>query len=355
MLLIDSLYICNSGGLHLLEYLVDTLEKKRICYYLLADSRCLGKFDKCINVEYMSASLWNRYRFYSNHKNDFTSVLCFGNIPAPIKLNIPVYTYFHNINLLTLNEVTSFKQKLFSWLKRSIFRFYKDNTNYWLVQTVNTENELVANLKERHSRVKQLPFYDLPQTLNSLSNLAHGDDYVYVSIYTPAKGHHELLEAWKLLHINGFDKTLHLTIDNSSVEICEKIKALQLEGVRIINHGQIPFKDVITLYQNSKALIYPSHNESLGLGIVEAITAGCDVIGADLPYTKAICKPSCTFNPYSPDSIVSAVLDYENNTRKKSQLLISNMINELIEVLSVNNKIYVNFQRQNLDDYWWYR
>ena len=158
-----------------------------------------------------------------------------------------------------------------------------------------------------------------------------------------------------MLHINGFDKTLHLTIDNSSVEICEKIKALQLEGVRIINHGQIPFKDVITLYQNSKALIYPSHNESLGLGIVEAITAGCDVIGADLPYTKAICKPSCTFNPYSPDSIVSAVLDYENNTRKKSQLLISNMINELIEVLSVNNKIYVNFQRQNLDDYRWYR
>ncbi len=335
MLLLDSLYINNSGGLRLLDYLVAELKDRNIDFYLLADSRCIGKFDHCKHVRYMAASLCDRKNFYVKKGSRFSSVLCFGNIPAPIKLNVPVYTYFHNINLLTLAEAQTLPVKVKSWLKREVFKHYKMNTNYWLVQTSNTVSELLKHLGENPERVKLLPFYELPEVVDEIFFQPHGDDYVFVALHVPGKSHEELLAAWRILHSKGVDKTLHLTVQNESPFV-EKIKKAQRDGVRVVNHGVIPFTDVFDLYKKSKAIIYPSHNESLGLGIVEALTAGCDVIGSDLPFLHSICKPSEVFNPYSAQSIAEAVERYENGQSIKSELIIHNQIEELIELISNN-------------------
>mgnify|MGYP002525196061 FL=1 len=336
MILIDSLYINNSGGLRLLEYLVRELCKRQTDFYLLADARCRGKFDECEHVRYMPASLWERKKFYKAQYSRFSSVLCFGNIPAPVKMDVPVYTYFHNINLLTLAETHSNAHKIKSWLKREVFRFYKKNTDYWLVQTSNTANELVKHLDEKAERVMLMPFYELPQELSSLANDPHGDDYVYISNYTGAKGHEELLEAWMILHGKGLYNTLHLTVPEDCPFAIE-VKKAHDNGVKVINHGFVAFEEVCELYKKSKAIIYPSHNESLGLGIIEAITAGCDVIGADLPYIYAICKPSLAFNPYSADSIANAVQKYEKGGTNKSELKVYNQISKMIDLLTVRN------------------
>ena len=334
MFLIDSLYINNSGGLRLLEYLVLEFQKRNASFYLLADSRCKGKFDDCQNVEYMDASMRNRRCFYLQHRNVFASVLCFGNIPTPIKMDIPVYTYFHNINLLALNEAHSTKIIIKSWLKRAVFRHYKKNTDYWLVQTSNTSNELIKHLDEKPNRVKLMPFYELSDDLVGLKNVKHGADYVYISNYTGAKGHEELLEAWGILHKRGIDRTLHLTVPKTVTSFVKKIIQAQQEGIKVVNHGFVPFKEVLELYKISKAIVYPSHNESLGLGVIEAISAGCDVIGSDLPFIHSICKPSVVFNPCSAESIADAIMKYERETTTRSLLLINNKIEELIGLLT---------------------
>lgn len=333
MILIDSLYINNSGGLRLLEYLVSELLVRDFEFYLLADARCQGIFTSCKHVRYMNASLWERRKFYKAKGGEFSSVLCFGNIPAPIKLKVPVYTYFHNINLLILAEAHSIKVKAVSWLKREVFIHYKKNTKYWLVQTSNTAKELVSHLGESYERVKLMPFYELPDGVSEIAKQPHGDDYVFVAVDVPGKSHKELLEAWRILHKKGVDKTLRLTVQVDS-PLIENIKKAQDEGVKIINHGVIPFPEVFELYKQSKAIIYPSHNESLGLGIVEAITAGCDVIGSDLPFLHSICKPSGVFNPYSAESIAEAVIKYEKGESKKSELTIYNHIDELVKLLT---------------------
>lgn len=336
MVLIDALYINNSGGFRLLDYLVRELIRRNVDFFLLADIRCYGKFDHCRHLWYMKASLAQRKRFYMKKRNCFSCVLCFGNIPAPIKLTCPVYTYFHNINLLTLSGTNSLKERCLSWMKRQVFRHYKKNTDCWLVQTSNTSNELVKHLGECKDRIKLMPFFELELGLKSLKMAEHGGDYVFVSNYTGAKGHEELLEAWLLLHKKGVDITLHLTIPYDIHPFVEKITNAREQGVHVINHGIIPFDQVLELYRKSKVIIYPSHNESLGLGIIEAITAGCDVLGADLPYIHSICKPSEVFDPYIPESIVNAVISYEKGVSRKSELLISNSIDELIGLLNNN-------------------
>lgn len=332
MILIDSLYINNSGGLRLLEYLVRMLIARGVEFHLVSDNRCKGCFDSLPSVEYMDATMKNKYELFCRDLSSYSAVLCFGNLPPTKKLSIPVYTYFHNINLLTLEEAHSLPIKIKSWLKREVFKYYKENTNYWLVQTSNTANELVKHLLENTERVKLMPFYELPEEFADTAKFPHNDDYVFVALHVPGKGHEELLEAWRILHSKGIDKTLHLTVQEDS-PFCEKIKEAHREGVKVVNHGTIPFKDVFSLYKQSKAIIYPSHNESLGLGVVEAITAGCDVIGSDLPFIHSICKPTVVFNPYSPSSIAEAVIQYEKGNMEKSKLLIRNQIDDLIELI----------------------
>lgn len=339
MILIDSLYINNSGGFRLLNYLAKELTRRRADFYLLADGRCRGRLDYCMKVEYMTASMKSRKHFYIKHKYDFSSVLCFGNIPAPVKMEVPVYTYFHNINLLTLAETHGLKNYLLSWLKRQIFRHYKTNTDLWLVQTDNTARELKCHLNEPEDKIKIMPFFELQKELIYLYNVAHGNDYAYIANYTKAKGHEELLKAWTILHNNGIDRTLHLTISDDDAEFVEKINAAREMGVQIVNHGFVPFSNVLSLYKASKVLIYPSHNESLGLGIIEAVTAGCDVIGSDLPFLHSICKPSGVFDTFNEYSIVAAVEKYEKGNNEKTELRVKDHIEEIINLMVTEGKV----------------
>ena len=65
MLLLDSLYINNSGGKILLDYLVEILETHKIPTYYLFDERCKGDFPMVPNRRkvFMKATLINRHSF----------------------------------------------------------------------------------------------------------------------------------------------------------------------------------------------------------------------------------------------------------------------------------------------------
>lgn len=339
-ILIDGLYINQGGGLHLLKYLVSKLEETGVDFFLLADTRCIGYFKNVKLIQFLPATLKRRKRFYLQHKESFNCVFCFANLPPQIKLSVPVYTYFHNINLLTLKESLGITSWIKQYLKRLFFRLYKGNTNYWIVQTSNTAKELQSRLREDRSKVLEMPFYELPKGLLDLPLVAPKEsrnDYVFIGdYYDGAKGHNELLDAWASLYSKGVRLTLHLTIDFSQNKICKRIEDMVERGVPIINHGAIPFTEVIKLYAISKASIYPSHNESLGLGIIESISAGCDLIGADLPFLHSICYPSNLFEPYSANSIAKAVLEYEKGIAKPAGIKIHNCIDELIELITDN-------------------
>ena len=329
MILIDALYINKGGGLNLLVYLLESMISAHKDFFLLYDQRSQGRFDFVDKKEPMFASQGNRKGFYKKHRNDFSTVLCFANVPPPIKLKANVYTYFHNINMLTLGE-GNLKSRIMMFLKRCYVFSLKNNTDFWMVQTSNTALQLRQHLGSDSRNIIILPFFTL-RHIHSYQK--HGDDYVFIGDYTGSKGHDEIVDAWRLLYREGFIKKLHLTCSITE-QFLEKIRVAQEEGIPIINHGFMPFSGVDTLYQESKALVYPSSNESLGLGIIEAIHSGCDVIASDLAFTHAICRPSGVFNPHSPRSIANAVLDYERGNAPRSTLMIKNEIKDIINLLN---------------------
>lgn len=332
-ILIDALHICMGGGLMILNHLVTHLVERDVDFVLLKDNRCpkLQSEDKVKHLEILSPSFSVRRSYYKRHRNDFRAVLCFGNIPPYVAMSVPVHTYMHNVSLLKIPKDYSIKKKVLSYLKRWILIHYGKNTSTWIVQTSNTANLVKKVLKKPTQEVLEYPFYNIPRELTETT----GDiktDYVFIGDYTNAKGHDYLVDAWVKLHRMGINPTLHLTV--SDPVFCRWVEAAQAEGTNIVNHGLIPFGDVIKLYQTSKATVYPSLNESLGLGIIEAMAAGCDVIGCDLPYMHSVCRPSCTFTPCDSEQIVNAVIKYENGGCPKTQALIKDKINEFIAFIN---------------------
>lgn len=321
------------GALMILNHLIDRLVARNISFVLLKDDRCpkLRSEDAVPQIEVLSCNENVRKRYYKSRHDCFQTILCLGNVPPPIKLDIKAYTYIHNVSLLKIPDDYPLSYKMKGYLKRWYIRQLASNTDGWIVQTNNTCDLVRRFLPVKQKEVLEYPFYYIPETFRT-GRIEKRQDYVFVGEYTNAKGHEYLMEAWRILSKKGFPGKLHMTV--SDTRICKLISDMQKDGVNIVNHGFIDFHQIARLYHFSKATVYPSLNESLGLGIIEAIEAGCDVIGCDLPYTKSVCIPSEYFCSRSAESIAEAVLRYEKGKSPATKLLIRDMADELIDFLS---------------------
>jgi glycosyltransferase involved in cell wall biosynthesis len=338
MFLIDALYINNSGGLELLKYLVKRLEQISADVYYLFDVRCPNHFFEVSDSKkwILKASLLNRKQFYQKYGSKFDVVFCFANIPPPIRLNSKVYTYFHNINLVQIPSASNVKTHFLSLLKKKYIISKKNNTDFWIVQTNHMSNVLSDEIGVDFTDIIQYPFYNIDFRFGK-DNLLR-DGYVYIANYTYAKNHSFLLDAWGELFDKGHDLLLKLTLSDIPRGLKGQIKKCIDKGVRIKNYGTVPKDEIWNLYIESKATVYPSINESFGLGIVEALSLGCDIIGPDLPYIHSICIPSELFLLEDVESLVSAIIKYESGELSHSKLLVRDQINELIAVL-INEKL----------------
>src|SRR5690606_34234851 len=114
MILIDGVYINNSGGLILLDYLINIADEKKLNIFYLLDSRTKDYFNNIDQkrISFIKNSHSERLRFYSNNKDKFHSILCFGNVPPPLRLKAKVFVYFHQKLFLEIPSEFSLKEKL---------------------------------------------------------------------------------------------------------------------------------------------------------------------------------------------------------------------------------------------------
>lgn len=334
MILLDAIYINNSGGKVLLDYLISELEKTDKEIFYLLDFRIQNeglKVKSTNKVAYLQSSLIKRRNFYKENKNKFSTILCFGNLPPNIKTSAKVYTYFHQLLFLDLPKEMSFVQKKLYYIKTRILNNFKNNTDYWIVQTDLVKEKLARKYKIQESTILSLPFY--PPFNSEIVLLKKQHQYIYVSNVTIHKNHTRLIEAFvKFYDIHKKGKLI-LTIPSDAEEMLRLINLKKNEGYPIENIGFVKRENLQKLYAESEYHIFPSLTESFGLGIVEAIENNCKIIGSDLPYTYAVCKPSLVFDPLNVNSITDALsLSLQKNIIN-SESKVNNEINNLISYL----------------------
>jgi glycosyltransferase involved in cell wall biosynthesis len=337
MLLLDSLYINSSGGLVLLDYLVEKIEKAKIpCYYLF-DARNPRKYNdiKAERKVFLKASMLSRRKFYKNLNPEINKVFCFGNLPPAIKLKIPLtITYLHQYFYLDSKHLNlGLIEDLKFAFKRMVFRQYLANTNEFWVQTDHMKAGLNAKFSVSLDTIKLLPFHTLkkPESLGVKSP----QSFAYVSQGFPHKNHNVLLDAIEIIAKSFPNATWNLTINQETYpSLVQRISDLQAKGIKIENKSDLSRKEVVELLASSEFCIYPSLAESFGLGLVEAFECDCKLICADLPYTHSVVQPEWLFDPFNVKSIVQTVNDAISNSNDNSrELLIKDETKAILQYL----------------------
>jgi glycosyltransferase involved in cell wall biosynthesis len=337
LLLIDALYINNSGGRTLLNYLVASLMPYYTKTFFLIDSRCKPDFDFLPkkNILYLEATLNNRRKFYKENSKKFNKILCFANLGPPTKIpQVEVITYFHNVLYLEPSKWFG-KEQIIRALKKQLFEKYLTNTNRVWVQTTNVQSEFLSKYPE--VKIDLMPFFDI-DIPNRPTN-KNRQVFLYVSTGAPHKNHDRLFKAWAIVNKIHSDWELHVTLGNAKIFfVMNSLKLALQNGAKIINHGVLEKNEMYQLYKTAQTIVYPSLKESFGLSLIEGAMCGCNIIAADLPYVHAVIEPNLVFNPYSVSDIAQKIVDLgENFTFKTPTIKVKNDINQLIAQLFTSN------------------
>lgn len=335
MLLVDSVFINNGGGLILLRFLVDYFESEFENVFYLFDERSKSYFDDIPNVrkKFITNSLIERHKFYLINKNKFDTVLCFGNMPPTLRVKAKVLVYFHQLIFLNIPKDFSLKNKFLYKLKQSILNFTKNNADIWLVQSENVKLEFSKKyLGEKTEKVVKLPFYPKLNFSNYIMNRVKYS-FLYVSNSSPHKNHYKLIESFCLAYDEVHKGSLTVTVPDTDKNLCEFIQKKIDLGYPIKNVGFIDREKLTELYLSHEYLIFPSLAESFGLGLAEAIDGGCKIIASDLKYTYEVCKPSLVFDPLDIESIKDAIVTAIQNELPYAKKLINNDISKIMQLL----------------------
>lgn len=82
------------------------------------------------------------------------------------------------------------------------------------------------------------------------------------------------------------------------------------EGTPTTFVGYLAGEDLASAYASGDAFLFPSSTETLGLVLLEAMAAGCPVVGANrggIPDIVADGQNGCLYDPDQPDSLTAAV------------------------------------------------
>lgn len=324
--------IKSGGGLELLIYLIEYIEKKyRHIKVLVYVDKTLQMIQSTTNITvvHMESNIKKIKLFYKKIDN----ALYFGNLPPLRKSNNSI-VYFHNLYLLmAYNQLMNSSLKFFIkyTIQQLYIKLFIKNIDILACQNEEVRKNFIS--KYNFKNVMLLPFFRLcDNRLNTEYSKVY--DFCYVSLAHPHKNHSRLIDALELLSNENISVSLALTIEDGHQELIEKINKLKEKGiVRIDNLGLLSKEDVCKLYAQSKCLVFPSTQETFGLALIEGVKMGLDVIAADLDYVYQSIKPSLVFNPNDINDIANKLKMYMNGNVKKSETIIDNEIDQLIKIL----------------------
>ncbi|GAB3640781.1 methyltransferase domain-containing protein [Spirosoma arcticum] len=344
MLLIDAANV-SGGGAVLLQCLTSQLLRRQVPFHVLKKSSVVLSVpvQNYTNVNINLLNRWATLGAFIRRVNP-TTLLCFGNFPPPFKTHVRTITYVHNLHYLNGHDDRPFglRDKVKRNLRRTYLRSNLGYSDVFVVQTPYVQQLFVETFGVAPSNVHVLPFYD-EDRIRAVADAQPTDGagkpwvFLYASGSEPHKNHINLLRAWQLLHQQGISPILYLTISPESPyttpTLLRQIETLKQSGVRVENLGYVPYDDLLRLTASCTACMFPSVNETVGLGLLEAYWLGNAVLAGRRLFLTHVVKPSIQFDPYNPADIADAVKQYLEGMLPKPELILRNQIDEFIQLL----------------------
>jgi glycosyltransferase involved in cell wall biosynthesis len=265
-------------------------------------------------------------------------VIYLTNLPPIIKHKCKTILVQSNRFIIDNFSLSGFsiKTRIRINVERILFWLNNKNTDYIIVQSDSMYSAL-KNLGINKDKIKIIAYKDKEIQANRMRQKANYSQskniFLYIASGDPHKNHKKLIEAWCLLSKNGIYPKLIITIDvNTKLHQCimKKVEEYKLD---VDIKPNLERNEIINLYSQSTALIFPSLFESYGLPLVEARQYGLPVLASELDYVRDIMDPEETFDPNSPKSINRSVKRFLKINDKKTDIVSpEDFINTIIKL-----------------------
>lgn len=311
----------TGGGLVLLQALLSGWDRKDIELALILDQRARQRLvipdrGRVTWVPTTACARLAAEMTLRQHANmPDCLVLCFHGLPPLLPNRAKNLVFQQNRNYLGLNPLSEFsgRVRIRLLVERMLSKAFRHRVSKYVVQTSTMQRELMHWFRSGRTDAKGpdaaiLPFMHFPLNASAVPTAHARWDFAYVADGEAHKNHRNLLAAWILLAQEGLRPSLALTLTKRDERLAQEIdEAVRIYRLSITNLTELSRAEIFRLYEDSRALIFPSTSESFGLPLVEATRAGLPIIASELDYVRDVCTPVQTFDPRSPTSIARAV------------------------------------------------
>lgn len=292
----------KTGGLTILHQFIEAIPEDGIDYLVfIDDSISVVTTQKNIQLipinvrSFVKRLIWDAFGakkwLKENNINPLVAV-SLQNTNFRINTSCRNYIYYHQpIPLYSYNwSLLKIKERSF-W-------YYKHCYPFFVKLFINPKTEIFVQLEfiktafaNKFNFPKNkihviFPKIELP-ALSESSNISIAKDKI--NIFYPAAPsvykNHLILFKSLLIIDKALSKKLVLYLTNTSNEF-------QIQGVfkniEIVFLGKLSHSEIVWLFNNVNALVFPSYIETLGLPLIEAAYFGLPIIAADLPYSREV-------------------------------------------------------------------
>jgi glycosyltransferase involved in cell wall biosynthesis len=142
---------------------------------------------------------------------------------------------------------------------------------------------------------------------------------LFVSSLWPYKNTDGLLRAWAHARAALPDHQLAIIGAGRDAQYAASLPALAAElGISedVVFVGGIPLAETVPFYRAAEVFIYPSHNETFGLPILEAMATGCPVVTSNVTAMPETAGGAAVLaDPGDPASIAKAIIEATGSAR----------------------------------------
>jgi len=303
-IIINATALNASGALSILKQFIEEIPDDEYEYILFVNNNVnLTKTNNNIRFiakdvkSFRERFIWDAFgvkRWLKKNNINPSATISLQNTNFRTNKSIPNFIYYHQ-------SIPFFNKKWnpFNSSERSLW-FYKNIYPFFIKLFINKNTEIFVQInfiRDRFARHFDFPknkihiirpklelpaLEDVKQTNIDTNKL----NLVYPATPLIYKNHITIIKALSLLDQKSQEKIiLHLTCEKQDLGhllINTKIHFL-------INFtGKISFNEVLGMYKEADALLFPSYIETFGFPLLEAASFGMPIIAADMPYSREV-------------------------------------------------------------------